>query len=52
MRVRPDRELGCVAITLATEDAEYELALSIHSAIDAMLALVGAVDRLTRGRDQ
>jgi hypothetical protein len=47
LRVRPNRDLECVEVTLETADMEFQLALSIHSAIDALLRLVSALDSLT-----
>jgi hypothetical protein len=46
-RVRPDAQLETVVLHVVDED--LELVLSMGSAVDLVLRLIGAVDRLSPG---
>jgi hypothetical protein len=47
LRARPDAQLEAVVLHVVGED--LELVLSVNSAVDLVLGLIGAVDRLSPG---
>jgi hypothetical protein len=49
MRVHADRELDCVTLSVRTPDQTIDLLLSLPAAIEAVLRIIGAIDRLQRG---
>jgi hypothetical protein len=49
VRVRADEQLECILVTVLDPGQDIELALGPPAAVDMILRLIGALDRLQQG---